>query len=195
MNDAKQGLAFYFRGEVVEVSHGVNVMAIDAQDAITLFEVLSGRAVWIDVGDHDAVHIGCYSQLLTNPRRKVLDDNASQGARRGRPSAAGSISEIGRSGTVHFPSDSEHPKPGTPALLKPGHSHFAATHKQVALTQSGLRSNLPTSFFSLLCLRFGVAWGHFIKRNIEDSNFRFVFVLLESQETAANYLSLNHVRG
>jgi hypothetical protein len=72
------------------------------QDAITLFEVLSGRVVWIDVGDHDAVHIGCYSQLLTNPRRKVLDDNASQGARRGRPSAAGSISEIGRSGTSIF---------------------------------------------------------------------------------------------
>src|SRR5260370_6558 len=38
-------------------------------------------------------------------------------------------------------------KPGTRALLKPGHSHFAATYKQVALTQSGLRSNLPTSFF------------------------------------------------
>jgi len=35
------------------------------------------------------------------------------------------------------------PETGHPALLKPGHSHFAATHKQVALTQSTLRSNLP----------------------------------------------------
>src|SRR6267378_846404 len=164
MNDAKQGLAFYFRGEVVEVGRGVNVMAIDAQDAITLFEVLSGRVVWIDVGDHDAVHIGCYSQLLTNPRRKVLHDNASQGARRGRPSAAGSISEIGRSGTVHFPSDSEHPKPGTPALLKPGHSHFAATYKQVALTQSKLRSNLPTTFFSSCVPKPRAGRVQFIKR-------------------------------
>jgi hypothetical protein len=70
-------------------------MAVDAHDDIALFEILSSWAARINAGNHNAMHVSGYSELLTNRRREALHGDGSQRAFRRTPFATGCVSEIG----------------------------------------------------------------------------------------------------
>jgi hypothetical protein len=58
---AQQRLSFSLGCQSVEIGHGINIVPVDAHYDVSLCEVLSRGAAWIDFRDHYTVHFGWHA--------------------------------------------------------------------------------------------------------------------------------------